>query len=89
MTNLNVSLPDEMKDYIDEKVQAGFYGTASEVVREGLRLLKQRDRQEEIDLLRKRIDLGFEQSERGQVISGEEAFTKLRERSRQRRAGQQ
>lgn len=88
MTNLNVSLPDEMKDYIDEKIHGGFYGTASEVVREGIRLLRERDRQREVELLRQRISIGFEQSENGQVVSGEEAFARLRERSRRRRTAQ-
>lgn len=88
MPNMNVSLPDELKGYVEQKVKAGLYGNASEVVREGLRLLRQRDRQEEIDLLRKRIDLGFEQSEHGQVVSGEEAFQRLRDRSARRRTDQ-
>lgn len=89
MTNLNVSLTDELKDFIDEKVHGGFYGTASEVVRDGLRLLKQRDLQEELDRLRQKVALGFEQSERGQLVSGDEAFAKLQERSRRRRAERQ
>lgn len=86
MTNLNVSLTDELKGFIDGKVQSGYYGTASEVIREGLRLLKQRDLQEEVDRLRQKIALGFEQSEQGQIVSGAEAFAKIQERSRRKRA---
>jgi antitoxin ParD1/3/4 len=40
---MNVSLTPELEDLVDEKVRSGFYQTASEVVREALRLLKQRD----------------------------------------------
>jgi antitoxin ParD1/3/4 len=40
---LNVSLPEQMEEFVRQKVAAGDYETASEVVREGLRLLKQRD----------------------------------------------
>jgi antitoxin ParD1/3/4 len=40
---MNVSLPEQMEEFVRQKVAAGDYETASEVVREGLRLLKQRD----------------------------------------------
>ena len=40
---MNVSLPDVMEEFVRQKVAVGDYETASEVVREGLRLLKQRD----------------------------------------------
>jgi len=40
---MNVSLPEAMEEFVRQKVAAGDYETASEVVREGLRLLKQRD----------------------------------------------
>jgi antitoxin ParD1/3/4 len=40
---MNVSLTRELEDLVNEKVRSGFYQTASEVVREALRLLKQRD----------------------------------------------
>ena len=40
---MNVSLPQPMEKFIRRKVAQGDYETASEVVREGLRLLKQRD----------------------------------------------
>ena len=40
---MNVSLTPELEALVNEKVRSGFYQTASEVVREALRLLKQRD----------------------------------------------
>jgi antitoxin ParD1/3/4 len=40
---MNVSLPEQMEEFVRQKVAVGDYETASEVVREGLRLLKQRD----------------------------------------------
>jgi antitoxin ParD1/3/4 len=40
---MNVSLPEQMEEFVRQKVEIGDYETASEVVREGLRLLKQRD----------------------------------------------
>lgn len=40
---MNVSLPGPMEEFVRQKVAVGDYETASEVVREALRLLKQRD----------------------------------------------
>jgi antitoxin ParD1/3/4 len=40
---MNVSLTPELEELVNEKVRTGLYHTASEVVREALRLLKQRD----------------------------------------------
>lgn len=37
MTTMNVSLPDGLKKQLDERVEAGGYGTASEYVRELIR----------------------------------------------------
>jgi len=40
---MNVSLTPELEKLVNEKVKSGLYQTASEVVREALRLLKLRD----------------------------------------------
>jgi len=40
---MNVSLTPELEKLVNEKVRSGLYQTASEVVREALRLLKLRD----------------------------------------------
>jgi antitoxin ParD1/3/4 len=40
---MNVSLTPELEALVNEKVRSGLYQTASEVVREALRLLKNRD----------------------------------------------
>jgi antitoxin ParD1/3/4 len=37
------SLPDAQSEYIDKQVDSGTYGSASEVVRAGLRALQERD----------------------------------------------
>ncbi len=42
---MNVSLTPQLEDFVRQKVASGFYGSASEVVREALRLLGERDRQ--------------------------------------------
>ncbi len=39
---MNVSLPDELKSYIDERVGGGAYGSTSEYVRDLIRRDRQR-----------------------------------------------
>ncbi|WP_446745251.1 type II toxin-antitoxin system ParD family antitoxin [Silvibacterium acidisoli] len=41
MTSLNISLPDQLKAYIESRVASGDYGTPSEYVRELVRRDKQ------------------------------------------------
>jgi antitoxin ParD1/3/4 len=65
---MNVSLTPKLSSFVDKKVKSGFYHTASEVVREGLRLLEEKDslRQHRLKELRQEINLGLEQAYRGE-----------------------
>ncbi len=44
MTTMNVSLPDELKTFVDTQVSAGGYGSTSEYVRDLIRRAQDRDR---------------------------------------------
>jgi antitoxin ParD1/3/4 len=61
---MNVSLTPELEKLIVEKVDSGLYQTASEVVREALRLLKERDN--ERIRLQADVQAGFDQLAQGQ-----------------------
>ena len=60
---MNVSLTPELERLVNEKVESGLYQTASEVVREALRLLKERDYARE--QLRGDVQVGFDALARG------------------------
>lgn len=82
---MNVSLTPELEQLIHSKVESGLYSSASEVVREALRLLHEQDelRRAQLEKLRREIAVGLADSERGRVVDGEEAFALLRDRNKQ------
>jgi len=87
-SSMNVSLTPELEAFVQSRVATGRYQTASEVVREGLRLLEQRERDREdiLDEIRAKVSRGTEQADRGELIDGETVFEKIRQRSAARRA---
>lgn len=87
---MNVSLTPELEQFVTQKVESGMYYSASEVIREGLRLLKEQETLKQIRLqeLRKEITVGIEQADQDQFIDGEEAFQKLKDKSAKRRRQQ-
>lgn len=76
---MNVSLTPELETLIHAKVKSGRYLSASEVVREGLRLLEERDRLFEIRLadLQQKVTVGVDQADRGELIDEEDVFAEL------------
>ena len=81
---MNVSLTPELEQLVQRKVQSGRYLSASEVVREALRLLEDRDQLRELKLeeLRAFIATGIEQADRGELGPIDVDATLARVRSR-------
>ena len=73
---MNVSLTAELERWVSEKVHSGRYKSASEVVREGLRLLQAREEEHEARLaaLRRDVQAGGDESTPGEGIDGEAVF---------------
>lgn len=76
---MNVSLTPELEQLVQSKVKSGRYLSASEVVREGLRLLEERDRLYEMRLaeLQRKLAIGVEQADRGELIEADDVFDQL------------
>jgi antitoxin ParD1/3/4 len=67
MPTMNVNLTPEMAEFVAEEIATGDYASASELVRDALRMLR-RDRdieKEKIDLLRREVEIGVSQAEAG------------------------
>ena len=79
---MNVNLGSTFDQFIAELLETGHYQSQSEVVREALRLLKEREELKSHRLagLRKEIERGAEQADRGEFVDGAEAFARIRQR---------
>jgi antitoxin ParD1/3/4 len=84
---MNVSLTKELERLVQKKVNGGLYLSASEVVREALRLLDERDniRRVQMQKLRKQVSVGLSQLDRGLVIPGEEVIEEIRQKSQRKK----
>ena len=74
-----IHLTPDIEQLIQSKVESGRYNSASEMVREALQLLGQRDeffaqRQEE---MREQIEEGWQSAERGELVNGDEVFDRI------------
>ena len=75
---MNVSLTPELEQFVKNKVKSGLYNNASEVIREGLRVLKERD---EVRLRwREQIERGWVQAQAGQLLDGPKAMAEIKGR---------
>ena len=65
---MNISLTKELETLVSKKVSSGRYHSASEVVREGLRLLEEKDmlHHARLEQLKRNVQLGIDQLDRGQ-----------------------
>lgn len=80
---MNVHLGPVFDKFVARLIKSGHYQTQSEVLREGLRLLKEREELKQLHVanLRRQIAIGLEQADRGEFVDGPEVFSNLRRRA--------
>ena len=83
-TKIIVTLPSELEAFIEERIASGRFATASEAVREGLRLLEEREQERDAVLaeLRQEIEVGIEEAKAGNLRDGRTFFEQLRQKIR-------
>ena len=88
-SSLNVSLTPELERFVQDRVASGWYQTASEVVREALRLLEQQEREREaaFQSLKAKLDRGAAQADRGEFVEPDEVLKKIDALKQKRAAG--
>ena len=68
MPTMNVSLTQALAEFVEKEVASGNYSTASEVVRDGLRMLREERAvyEEKLASLKREVQRGIEQIDAGQ-----------------------
>jgi antitoxin ParD1/3/4 len=74
---LSITLPPEMASFIRQKVESGLYGSNSEIIREAMRGLMERERR--LERLDGAIALGLADAEAGRVQEIEAVCRELRD----------
>ena len=84
---MNVSLTPELEKLVNTKVSSGRYNSASEVVREALRLLEEHDHARASQLAEFNQELGRRMAslDRGEKVDPAESRAKLQRKSQERR----
>ncbi len=84
---MNVSLTPELEEFVGTKVSSGRYNSASEVVREALRLLEEHDQARAAQLTEFNRELGrrLASLDRGETVDPAESRARLRRKSQERR----
>lgn len=77
---MNISLTPELEKFVQDKVACGMYTSASEVIRESLRLLNTYEdvQKQRIGQLQHAIDIGMQDIESQNVIGGNESREKMK-----------
>ena len=81
---MNVNLGTTFDKFVAEMLGSGCYQSQSEILREGLRLLKEREDLKNLRLgeLRAEIARGVAQADRGEFVDGPQVFASLRRKSK-------
>jgi antitoxin ParD1/3/4 len=84
---MNVSLTPELDKFVVGKVESGRYNSASEVVREALRLLEEHDRARTAQISAFNHELGARLAslDRGEHVKPKAVRQRLQQKSRERR----
>ena len=79
---MNISLTPELEEFVQAKVNSGMYTSASEVVRESLRLLHTHDdlQSQRISQLNQAIEVGLQQLNKGRKISADASYKRLKKK---------
>ena len=87
---MNVNLGPILDRFVAELLKSGLYQSQSEILREGLRLLREREELKKFRLaeLKREIDLGIAQAERGEFLDGEKVLAQIRRKSKKRKSSQ-
>lgn len=84
---MNVNLGPTFDKFVGTLLSSGLYQSQSEIIREGLRLLKEQGdaKQARLQQFKRELAVGIEQADQGRFVNGEKVFQRLRKRGSERK----
>ena len=88
---INVSLTPPLRKFVEQKVASGMYESASEVIRESLRMLERHDQGDSgwWDDVRAKVAEGKRAAKAGELIDGPKFMAAMKRKLVRRAAGKQ
>ncbi len=75
---VSADLGTRLEEILDTLVASGRYNSKSEVLREGVRLVEEREKR--LQALDRMLDAGLADAEAGRLVAGDDVFAELRAR---------
>lgn len=82
---MNISLTPDLEKYVHKKIDSGLYTSASEVIRESLRLMHTYDdlQKQRISEINQAIEAGLLQLNAGEKIPASQSYQQLKKKIKQ------
>lgn len=79
---MDISLTPKLEKFVESKVASGEFGSASEVIQEALHLMDEveKEEQQKLEELRREIQIGIDEADRGELFDFDEVIQELREK---------
>ncbi len=79
---MNISLTPELEQFVQAKVNSGMYTSASEVIRESLRLIHTHEdlQSQSIKQLNQAIEVGLQQLNEGNRVPAKASYNRLKKK---------
>ena len=79
---VSAELGQRLEDVVETLVASGRYNSKSEVLREGVRLVEEREKR--LMALDRALEVGLAESDGGNLVAGDDVFAELRARYSER-----
>ncbi len=81
---MEISMTPQLEKFVNRKVASGEFGSVSDVIHEALRLMDEveKDRELELEELRREIQIGIDEADRGDLLDVDGAMHELIEKYR-------
>jgi antitoxin ParD1/3/4 len=80
----NIALTQHFDQFVQAKIESGRYQSASEVVRDSLRIMEEHEleRKRAVAEVEKKIRAGYDQLKRGQTVDPDKVYAQIKAMSR-------